>query len=102
MVEVIVAFAVLLVIMAAFSRSMVMAADLTRRSEQLIGEYRILMTRSYLNEPEADRVRKVSLVFRNREGGSSFSAEARLREYESHSVRLYDVIPAGYGKTYGE
>lgn len=95
MIEVVVAFAVLLVIMAMFSRSIAMAADLTKRSEQLLEVCQTLVKRSYLNMPEADSVRDVSLVFHNRENSSVFSIDARLQKYEDDSICLFQVTPVG-------
>lgn len=95
MIEVVVAFAVLLMIMAMFSRSIAMAADLTKRSEQLLEVCQNLMKRSYLNMPEADSARDVSLVFHNRENSSAFSIDARLQKYENDSICLFQVAPMG-------
>lgn len=93
MVEVVVAFAVLMLVMGMFAKCLTMANQVFRRSEEILEDSRKLEKGYYLEEEAvlADIVGE-TLVFTEQEDGGRFSVEVKLREFANDAGSLYDVV----------
>ncbi|MDD3253173.1 MAG: hypothetical protein PHV18_11500 [Lachnospiraceae bacterium] len=94
MIEVIVAFTVLVLIMGIFSQAMALTGRMLGKSGDTLAGYRDLAGDYYLSSGTG---KDETLHFELVTGGSSsagFSVDARFREFKNSNGTIYDVIPA--------
>lgn len=92
MVEVIVAFAVLMVIMAIFSQAMGLTGRMMNRSDDVLEGYRNLAGSYYLDRISPTET-PVSMKFTPMKKGDVFEIEAMQRTFQNPVGALYDVVP---------
>lgn len=99
LVEVMAAFVILLMIMAIFSRTMILAGAVRRRSAEIRREYQILLEACYAEEGNRsetwDSIEYEEMyqdaIFVNEEGGS-FRIPVKLRSFAGTAGELHDVV----------
>lgn len=97
MVEVIVAFAVLVLILGIFSQAMGLTQRMMIRAGDTLSEARSLARDYYLGEETPDHTQDVGLTFHLRSGSDSISSldsfeiDATIRTYERGDGAIWDV-----------
>lgn len=96
-VEVIVAFAVLMMLVSMVNGSLKMALDMTERSRRRREASGELLREYYLGEESGEtgvkrQDSKAVLEFVQREGGDRFQMDVIVRQYSGESGTLYEVV----------
>lgn len=92
MVEVIVAFTILILIMGMFSQALAMSGRMAGRSTEELQEARDLAGDYYLEKFPADSSQHTKLEFRCDKNGEQFEIPADIRKYSNTSGSIYDVV----------
>ena len=102
MVEVVVAFAVLVLTLGIFSRSLIAAGKTLNRVNAVWDHFQELTAAYYLDEEENLRLklrRDIMLEFTQRDRSESFSVRVQMRQFSHNGKgKLFDVIPENGGQ----
>lgn len=91
MVEVIVAFAVLVLTLGIFSQALSLAGNMAVQADARLEQAHELAGAYYLQR-EAPETGSATLIFEGRDG-TTFQMEAVLRKYDGEHGTIYDVVP---------
>lgn len=99
LVEVMAAFAMLMILFAALAVSLDLSGAMLAKSRSMRRQLELVRRACYLDGSDADcQEQDVVLEFVGRENGAVFSVDAVLETYSDGAVTLYEVVPGSEGE----